>query len=82
MARIGYAGVGTNEEDLEVQLELLNKTLFPSLSHARAMLQAWRNDYNLNRPHSRLGWLTPTEYADTLKIMVGVTGTPPIPLRY
>ena len=46
--------------------ELLNETLFPSLSHARAILQAWRNDYNLNRPHSRLGWLTPTEYADTL----------------
>lgn len=46
--------------------ELLNETLFPSLSHARATLQAWRNDYNLNRPHSRLGWLTPTEYADTL----------------
>ena len=46
--------------------ELLNETLFPSLSHARAMLQAWRNDYNLNRPHSRLGWLTPTEYAHNL----------------
>lgn len=46
--------------------ELLNETLFPSLSHARATLHAWRNDYNLKRPHSRLGWLTPTEYADTL----------------
>ena len=46
--------------------ELLNETLFPSLSHARAMLQAWRNDYNLNRPHSRLGWLTPTEYVHKL----------------
>jgi putative transposase len=45
--------------------ELLNETLFPSLSHARATLRAWRTDYNRNRPHSRLGWLTPTEYADT-----------------
>ncbi|WP_321342282.1 IS3 family transposase [Breoghania sp.] len=46
--------------------ELLNETLFLSLSHARVTLQAWRSDYNLNRPHSRLGWLTPTEYADSL----------------
>lgn len=26
--------------------ELLNETLFPSLSHARATLEAWRKDYN------------------------------------
>ena len=45
--------------------ELLNETLVTSLSHARATLLAWRADYNLNRPHSRLGWLTPTEYANT-----------------
>jgi putative transposase len=46
--------------------ELLNETLFPSLAHVRATVAAWRADYNLNRPHSRLGWLTPAEYADTL----------------
>jgi putative transposase len=45
--------------------ELLNETLFPSLPHIRASLTAWRTDYNLNRPHSGLGWLTPNEYADT-----------------
>jgi len=45
--------------------ELLNETLFPSLAHVRTTLAAWRADYNLNRPHSRLGWLTPAEYADT-----------------
>ena len=39
--------------------ELLNETLFRSLAHARSMLQAWRDDYNTNRPHSRLGWLSP-----------------------
>ena len=36
--------------------EFLNETLFPSLNHARAMLAAWRNDYNTERPHSRLDW--------------------------
>jgi putative transposase len=45
--------------------ELLNETLFSSLSHVRATVASWRADYNLNRPHSRLGWLTPAEYADT-----------------
>jgi putative transposase len=43
--------------------ELLNETLFRSLPHARALLEIWRTDYNTNRPHSRLGWMTPTIYA-------------------
>ena len=45
--------------------ELLNETLFPSLTHVRATVASWRVDYNLHRPHSRLGWMTPAEYADT-----------------
>jgi putative transposase len=44
--------------------ELLNETLFRSLPHARAVLAAWRTDYNEVRPHSRLGWLTPASYAE------------------
>ena len=43
--------------------ELLNETLFTSLAHARAMLAAWKHDYNTSRPHSGLGWLTPSEFA-------------------
>ena len=43
--------------------ELLNETLFRSLAHTRAALEAWRADYNTARPHSRLGWMTPTTYA-------------------
>jgi len=45
--------------------ELLNETLFRSLPHARATLALWRADYNTARPHSRLGWLTPNDYAET-----------------
>ena len=45
--------------------ELLNETLFHSLAHARAMLQAWRRDYNEQRPHSKLDWLTPSAFAST-----------------
>ena len=39
--------------------ECLNETLFTSLHHARAMLAAWKRDYNEVRPHSALGGLTP-----------------------
>jgi transposase InsO family protein len=43
--------------------ELLNETLFTSLSGARAKLSAWRQDLNEVRPHSSLGYLTPRDYA-------------------
>ena len=43
--------------------ELLNETVFLSLAEARIILAAWRHDYNTQRPHSRLGWLTPSEFA-------------------
>ena len=43
--------------------ELLNETLFRSLPHARAVLETWRRDYNEQRPHSKLGWMTPRDYA-------------------
>jgi putative transposase len=39
--------------------ECLNETLFASLSHARSVLRAWRDDYNHVRPHSGIGGLTP-----------------------
>jgi putative transposase len=40
--------------------------LFRSLPHARAVLETWRRDYNQERPHSKLGWMTPRSYARTL----------------
>lgn len=44
--------------------ELLNETLFTSLAQARAALSTWKDDYNNVRPHSSLGDLTPSEFAD------------------
>ncbi|MFT3976579.1 MAG: IS3 family transposase [Sphingomonas bacterium] len=41
--------------------ECLNETLFASLSHARSVLSAWRDDYNHVRPHSGIGGLTPAD---------------------
>nr|WP_241527303.1 IS3 family transposase [Sphingomonas turrisvirgatae] len=43
--------------------ECLNETLFASLSHARSVLRAWRDDYNHVRPHSGIGGLTPADAA-------------------
>ncbi|UPJ79280.1 IS3 family transposase [Bradyrhizobium sp. 183] len=45
--------------------ELLNETLFTSLAQARVTLGCWRADYNGTRPHSQLGWRTPSEFAMT-----------------
>ena len=43
--------------------EKLNDTLFSTLHQARVELATWKNDYNHHRPHSGLGWLTPSEFA-------------------
>ena len=56
--------------------EVLNETLFPSLAHARATLADWRDDYNVDRPHSGIGWQTPNKYAATLRQQRGLTRHP------
>ncbi len=43
--------------------ELLNETLFSTLTQARAAIDLWKEDYNRNRPHSALGNITPIEFA-------------------
>ncbi|ESX19232.1 hypothetical protein X765_32205 [Mesorhizobium sp. LSHC440B00] len=53
-------------ESCRLRDELLNEMLFTSLAQARAVLASWRTDYNFNRPHSRLRWHTPFEFAQTL----------------
>lgn len=43
--------------------ECLNETLFSTLTEARHHINHWKEDYNVTRPHSSLGNLTPREYA-------------------
>jgi putative transposase len=43
--------------------ECLNEHLFSNLNEAREIIEAWRIDYNTNRPHTSLNGLTPTEFA-------------------
>ena len=43
--------------------ECLNEHLFANLKEARQIIEAWRIDYNTNRPHTSLNGLTPIEFA-------------------
>jgi len=43
--------------------ECLNEHWFMSLMDAQEKAEAWRQDYNANRPHSSLGNMTPEEFA-------------------
>ena len=38
-----------------------------SLSHARSVIEEWKNDYNLQRRHTSLEGLTPCEFAGLAK---------------
>jgi len=42
--------------------ECLNDNWFVSLKHAREVIESWRKDYNMVRPHSSLGGLPPEEF--------------------
>lgn len=42
--------------------ECLNEHVFVSLEKAQATIEAWRQDYNTNRPHSSLDNMTPEEF--------------------
>lgn len=44
--------------------ECLNVHDFISIADARALIEAWRQDYNRFRPHGALGHLTPSEFAE------------------
>ncbi len=46
--------------------ECLNENWFVSLEDARQTIEAWRVDYETERPHSQLGDLTPREFAQRL----------------
>jgi len=42
--------------------ECLNQNWFMSLGHARQVIEEWRVDYNMVRPHSSLDDMTPGEF--------------------
>jgi len=46
-----------------VRQECLNLHWFSSLDEARKRLSFWKAEYNMDRPHSSLGNISPSEYA-------------------
>ena len=48
--------------DASFRDECLNEHWFSTLAEARAIVSAWRRDYNEIRPHSSIGYQTPAEY--------------------
>ncbi|MGH7716215.1 MAG: integrase core domain-containing protein, partial [Vulcanimicrobiaceae bacterium] len=47
--------------------ECLNENEFRSLAHARLIIEDWRRDYNVLRPHKSLGNRTPEEFVRELQ---------------
>jgi putative transposase len=46
--------------------ECLNANWFVSVADARRKIEAWRRDYNEQRPHSSLGYLPPQQFMQAL----------------
>ena len=56
--------------------ECLNAHWFMSLDHARRKCEAWRRDYNEERPHSAIGNKVPIELIDrSVGMRPALTGT-------
>jgi len=47
--------------------ECLNVSWFQNLFDARRKISAWRTEYNEERPHSSLGYLTPKEFSTAMR---------------
>jgi putative transposase len=50
-----------------IRRELLNAYLFSSLAEVKILSEEWRTDYNTERPHKSLGYLSPLRYAELQK---------------
>ncbi len=54
--------------------ECLNLHWFKSLAHARAKIGVWRRHYNHERPHSALGYRTPSELLTAFGVTAPISG--------
>jgi putative transposase len=62
--------------------ECLNQHWFSSIRHARQEIENWRVHYNLQRPHSSLGYKTPNEFAaERARALELCEGSTPPPTR-
>ena len=62
----GYIESFTKSFDGKFRDECLNLNWFLDLADSRVMIEDWRTDYNRDRPHSSLGYLTPLAFKQDL----------------
>ena len=55
--------------------ECLNLHWFDNLAEAKRLIEAWRIDYNVSRPHMGIGNIPPREYALQVKLLEKNTGS-------
>ena len=56
--------------------ECLNRELFYGVLEARVKTEAWRQHYNNRRPHSSLGYRTPVQFRDGVRVPLLERGRP------
>ena len=56
--------------------ECLNRELFYGVLEARVKTEAWRQRYNNRRPHSSLGYRTPAQFRDGVRVSLLERGRP------
>ena len=56
--------------------ECLNRELFYGVLEARVKTEAWRQRYNNRRPHSSLGFRTPVQFRDGVRVPLLERGRP------
>jgi putative transposase len=61
--------------------EFLAREEFENVAAARTLTTAWKEDYNHRRPHSSLGYLTPSEFAARGAASATAPATPAPPLQ-
>ncbi|MFC5049069.1 IS3 family transposase [Rubritalea spongiae] len=57
--------------------EFLNREIFYSLAEAKILLEGWRKEYNDERIHSSLAYLTPNEFARSVQTPLRATPSTP-----
>ena len=59
----------------KLRAECLDRYLYASAAEAQQLLEEWRHEYNDERPHSSLGYLSPSTFAANLNSTLAPTGT-------
>ena len=62
-----FGGMNVSDAKKLRVLEDENNRLKRMLAEARRIIETWRIDYNINRPHTSLNGQTPTEFAQRLR---------------